>query len=318
MTSLHSSISSSDASRYVRVLAIVLAALIAVLLTITTIGYSLGLVDAANQQIYDYQRDKIDNLERIDAAFVGDSSLGNAIDAALFSKLSGLASANLALNGSYGSGGAYNIVQALIARERPRLIVVMLSLDTMRRTDAFPGFYFSADTTERLRQSPLRILELFFSLKAARRTLDEIAQGGLHRPDEPIEADYLSQRTHPMHTSLVDEAAENPLLPEKIAASQLDYLARIATLCEEQDIVCVYAHGPIFTDYCRDAAAYVNALSAQIRATGLAVVPETPICMPSDDVGNTIDHVRPDLKQDYTSRYFERLRTFVASAPTAR
>jgi hypothetical protein len=42
-------------------------------------------------------------------------------------------------------------------------------------------------------------------------------------------------------------------------------------------IVCVYAHGPIFTDYCR--MAHVNALSAQIRGTP-AVARDTPICMP--------------------------------------
>lgn len=300
-----------------RALAIALAALIATLLAITTVGYSLGLLDASNQQIYEYQRDKLAEPTPTQAAFVGDSSLGNAVDAALFGQLSGLATKNLALTGTYGAGGAYNMVRALTARQRPRLIVVMLSPDTLHRADAFAGFFFSADVRERLVQPPLRVLGLYFSLKAARRTLDEIRQGGLVRMDDPIEDDYISQRTHPMRRSLAEVVAGNPLRPGTVASTQLDYLARIATLCREQDIVCVYAQGPIFADYCRDAAEYLSETTTAVRAAGLAVAPDTPICMSAAEVGNSIDHVRPELKRLYTQRYFERLQPFIAAANAA-
>jgi hypothetical protein len=193
MTSLHSSISSSEAARYVRVLAIVLAALIAVLLTITTTGYSLGLVDAANQQIYDYQRDKIENLERIEVAFVGDSSLGNAIDAALFGKSSGLASANLALNGSYGAGGAYNIARAVVAHDRPRLIVVMCS--PLWRADAFRLFGYTAGSANHC-CVPSCFSASSGAAHARRNRPGRITVGRADRKFIP------SQRTHPMHTSL--------------------------------------------------------------------------------------------------------------------
>jgi len=314
MTSPPSFISSSDAQRYVRVLAVALAALIVLLLTITAFGYGLGLVDATNRQIYVYQRDKLEHLPPTDVAFVGDSSLGNAVDAALFGKLSGMAAANLALTGTYGAGGAYNMVYSLIARDRPRLIVVMLSPDTMRRADAFTGFFFSADPAHRWAQSPLAIFELYFSLKAARRTLDEIGQGGLWRLPDAIENDYITQRTHPMRRSLADEVANNPLLPGMVAPAQIVYLGKIAAMCREHGIVCVYAQGPIYAHYCRHSAVYLRQLDESVRAAGLDVAADTPICMETDEVGNSIDHVKPDLKTPYTQRYFERLQPFVVLA----
>jgi hypothetical protein len=70
---------------------------------ITATGYRLGLVEVANHEIYGYQRDKLGTARTIDIAFVGDSSLGNAINAELFSSLSGHNAVNLALTGSYGS-----------------------------------------------------------------------------------------------------------------------------------------------------------------------------------------------------------------------
>jgi len=300
------------------VLAATLTALIALLLTITVAGYALGLVDATNRQIYVYQRDKLEHLAPTDVAFVGDSSLGNAVDAALFGNLSGMTAANLALTGTYGAGGAYNMVYSLIAREHPRLIVVMLSPDTMRRADAFTGFFFSADAAQRWAQSPLAVLELYFSLKAARRTLDEIGEGGLWRAPDAIENDYITQRTHPMRRSLADEVANNPLVPGMVAPAQITYLGKIAALCRDQDIVCVYAQGPIYTHYCRLSAVYLRELDASVRGAGLDVAADTPICMEADEVGNSIDHVKPDLKTSYTQRYFERLQPFVRAARATR
>ncbi len=64
-----------------------------------------------------------------------------------------------------------------------------------------------------------------------------------------------------------------------VAAQQLGYIARIAALCDEHGVTCVYAHGPIFEGYCQQATDYVATLNEGIRAAGLEVVPQTPICL---------------------------------------
>lgn len=305
MTSPLSSTSSSDTRRYLRTLLVALGILVGGLVAITATGYALGMVEAANHDIYEYQRNKLATDQRFDVVFVGDSSLGNAIDAARFAELSGRSTVNLALNGSYGSGGAYNMVRKVFDRAPPQWVIVMLSIDTMRRADAFPGFYFSAEPRQLLTTSPVRMLELYFSLKTARRVMEHVyANGFVSRPTR-FDGDYIAQGDRLRQPAR--EAAEHPLLPNMVAQSQLDYIARIARECKIRGVRCVYAHGPIFDGYCRQAHDYIETLNAGIRAAGLDVVGGTPACFPEQDVGNSIDHVRADLRSAFTQRYFELL-----------
>jgi hypothetical protein len=317
MTSPRSSISSSDGRGYLRVLGGALGVLVAALVATTSTGYHLGLVEAANHDIYVFQRAKVYDGKPVDVAFVGDSSLGNAIDAATFTTLSGLAAANLALNGSYGSGGAFNMTYKLLDAKAPKLIVVTQSIDTMRRRDAFPGFYFSAEPSQLLTTSPIRILELYFSWKTARRVVEQISKHGLQPRHETFAGDYIAQTRAPLGARAVQELADNPLEPDMVAGAQLDYLARIAALCKQRGVACLYAHGPIYEGYCTQALDYIERLNTQIAEAGLQVVSGTPICLPESEVGDSIDHIRSDLKKAYTQRYFDLLRDAVGGASPA-
>jgi hypothetical protein len=125
---------------------------------------------------------------------------------------------------------------------------------------------------------------------------------GLNWPSPAIANDYLKQRRRQPAT-IIEHA--KPLLPEMIADSQFEYLVKIDSLCRHSGIVCIYAHGPIFERYCQQARAYIESLDARIRTAGLQVLPGTPVCLKPDEIGDSLDHVRPDLKQIYTRRYFE-------------
>src|SRR5262245_23205910 len=194
----------------------------------------------------------------------------------------------------------------------------MLSPDVIRRADAFSGFYFSADPAQRWSQPPLAVLELYFSWKAARGVAATIVRGGLWTAPAPIENDYVAQRAYPMRGTLADEVKRTPLAPGMVAPTQIAYLGRIATLCRDRGITCVYAQGPVYAHYCRHSAVYLMEVAVSVGAAGLPVAAETPICMEADEVGNAMDHVKPDLKVAYTRRYFERLQPFVALARVRR
>jgi hypothetical protein len=310
MTSRPSFTSSSDVARYLRTLTFALGGLVAVLVAVNAIGYHFGMVEAASRDIYDHQRAKTAATAPIDIAFVGDSSLGNSISAQKFGALSGLATVNLALNGSYGSGGAYNMVRKVLSGHTPRLVVVMLSIDTLRRNEAFPGFYFSAEPEQLLTTPPIRILELYFSLKTARRVLEQLWKGYTSTPTN-FRNDYIAQKEPLLGATASAEVAEHPLLSGMVAQQQLGYIARIAALCNERGAMCVYAHGPIFEAYCEQATEYVATLNEGIRSAGLEVVPETPICLEEQEVGDSIDHVRSELKDTFTDRYFALLSGFL-------
>src|SRR5262245_37207698 len=190
----------------------------------------------------------------------------------------------------------------------------MLSPDVIRRADAFSGFYFSADPAQRRSQPPLAVLELYFNWKAARGVAATIVRGGLWTSPVPIENDYVAQRAYPMRGSLADEVKRTPLGSGMVAPAQIAYLGRIAASCRDRGITCVYAQGPIYAHYCRHSAVYLAEVAASVGAAGLPVAADTPICMRADEVGNAMDHVKPDLKARYTGRYFERLRPYVIRA----
>ena len=62
-----------------------------------------------HQILYRYQTERID--PEVQVIFVGDSSVGYAVDEELFTRTTGLKTQNLALTGSYGFGAALNMIR---------------------------------------------------------------------------------------------------------------------------------------------------------------------------------------------------------------
>jgi hypothetical protein len=181
----------------------------------------------------------------------------------------------------------------------------------MTKDRALAGYFFSAPLFSKLTLPPARLLEIYLNIDAAAQILRQLESKGLDWASPAIVNDYLEQRRRPnQHATVVENA--KPLLPEMVADSQIEYLVRIARLCRNSGLVCIYAHGPIFDDYCRQARAYIERLDARIRTAGLQVLPGTPVCLKQDEIGDSLDHVRPDLKQVYTRRYFKRFEETIA------
>jgi hypothetical protein len=89
------------------------------------------------------------------------------------------------------------------------------------------------------------------------------------------------------------------------------FLGRIAKLCAESGLRCLYAHGPTLDAICAASGAYLQEISARVRDAGLTVVEGTPVCLPPEHVGDSPDHVRPDRKQLYTRRYFDLMAPYL-------
>src|SRR5688572_25430320 len=84
------------------------------------------------RELLDYQSAKLDG-QPADTIFVGDSTLGHAIDAELWSALSGRRSVNLALTGVYGYEGGFNFIRRSLRTLRPRNVILMYAPDMMAR-----------------------------------------------------------------------------------------------------------------------------------------------------------------------------------------
>ena len=79
-------------------------------------------------------------------AFVGDSSLGNSINAADFEKLSGRPSINVALTGLFGYGGSLNMIKRAAASKSIDTVVLMHTLDMMNRNQTMEGYLYTIST----------------------------------------------------------------------------------------------------------------------------------------------------------------------------
>ncbi|TNE68477.1 hypothetical protein EP331_15670, partial [bacterium] len=84
--------------------------------------------------LYDYQIEKITANRDAEIVFIGDSSLGNCLDASIFTQLTNQKTLNLALVGNYGLYGASLMLSNLFSKaNRVHTVVIMFSIDQFSR-----------------------------------------------------------------------------------------------------------------------------------------------------------------------------------------
>jgi hypothetical protein len=318
MTPPRSSTSSSEARRYLGALFGTAATLAVLLAAVTIPAYRLGLVDVENSALVDLQRRKVEAAPRVDILFLGDSSLGNAIDAGLVSELSGRSALNLALTGAYGFGGSYNLLRKVLERQRPQLVVVFQTLDMLSRPQSPAGLYFTSDGVDLSEVTPLDVMKIYLNFGVAKRAYRSLQATGWTLSRSPqLTNDYVRAASGVGRASL-EERIQRPLDLDRIHPEAMRQLGRIASLCREHALRCVYAFGPIFEGYCQSERDYVDRAARAIRETGLSVVAGTPVCIPRAELGDTIDHVAPEKEDAYTRRYYELLDAAILDGALTR
>lgn len=257
------------------------------------------------QLLVDYQKSKI-RAGLPETIFVGDSSLGNAISAAEWERLTGQKAANLALIGPAGYAGSFATLKAALESGASiKTVVVFQAGNMMSRTvnaeaatlyDAPPNALAAASHWWR---QNMNLVQLGAALT--------FIAGGDSFTDGPvgdlIQDDYVVQGP-----PLPKDRDYPPLQPSSIKPGKLLYLQKLADLCAEKGITCVYAHGPIAEPVCVASGAYFEKATSLIRATGIPIAAPRPPCIPVDEIGDSGDHVAPGTKAKYTAYYAELLR----------
>ncbi len=252
--------------------------------------------------LYDYQDVKA-RTSKAETIFVGDSSLGNAINAALYSELSGRDVENFALTGKFGYRGSLEMIRHVHARNKNlRRVIVMQTPDMMKRPPALeyrpPELYFRRDNFPGFDLTVYNfsaLVRLVSALKDRRWDIEENTQ--------QIENDYIRQGP-PKDASLT----YGGLRSGDINPAKARYLKEIADYCDQYGLECLYAHAPVVEDICLNSTGYLESVNAIIRQSGLKLANEAPLCIPKDKLGDSSDHVRPEYKDDYTRAYYEALK----------
>lgn len=304
MTSLNSSTFSSK--RYLALLGGVTLGVVFLLGAISYFGLRNGLLDFAFSDLFQYQLSKLQSQRHADIVFVGDSSLGNAIDAEYFSKQTGMFAVNLALTGAYGYGGSYNMLRRALDRWHPRVVVIMQTPDMMTRSQVHEGFIHTAITAEDIFTAPLKeVLTVLGNvdmiISMVRRTLKAYVP-----TNSRIVGDYILQSA-PLSSQVKRAAVSGKERSSDLDQAQLYYLSKIAQICHDSGIKCMYAHGPWLEGLCNRSRQYLTAASSAISQTGMIMLLGTPVCVPEQDIGDSLDHIHPARKRDYSDIYLGKL-----------
>ncbi len=268
---------------------------------------SHGLVGWHFAQLYRYQLAKLATSEPVALLLVGDSSLGNAVDARAWSSSLHEPVLSLALSGDYGYRGTLNMIRRTLRQHRPKAVVIFQTLDIATRKPKYEGQIYTAERVADLAGvPPLQLLATLASLDPPLSALATAFQG----PEDMsalAATDYYPQAPAGSRRQLWSVDAP-PLAADEIRPLDIASLGEIAALCRDSGIRCLYMHGPLVQPQCAGSAAYIGALNEQINSTGLEVVPGTPICMPRGEAGDAEDHVAPELKWRYSQRYLRLAR----------
>ena len=284
------------------------ALILALLLALIAGSRALGRVALPYQALYEHQTAKL-GVPVGGTVFVGDSALGNAIDAALWSDLSGASSVNLALTGSYGFAGSLNMLRRSLRAGRPRRVVIMHTVDMLMRPSSDSGYLMTAgdgdlSLTQRIGLRWRRAMNVEEALGAADWAWRTILRGG--RPPAlrqlPIENDYVRQGR-----PIVVPRSAAGFSPDAIDRAGLGYLTQIGDLCRREGLDCLFAFGPLAEPICGRSDAYFRAAAAEIERAGLPLLAARPVCLAANEVGDSNDHVRPSEKARFTRLYHQAI-----------
>ena len=248
--------------------------------------------------------------------FVGDSSLGNAIDTVEWERLGGGHAVNLGLTATLGYEATYNMLRRALAAwgGSPR-VVIMQTAEMMRRPPSTDGLRASEPNgvgrlalEVRHLMSPQQIRRLASYYKSWAATIVRRDPPPQSRGDamQSLAESYVKQQPrNPAQTERFARNVDVNAWIRTIRPEKAEYLRVIADFCAKHGLRCVYAHGPFADPACSSLGPYLRAVDAFVPRS---LTPHPPVCLSTDEVGDSIEHATPAARRDVTRRYYEMLR----------
>ena len=242
--------------------------------------------------------------------FLGDSSLGNAINAGHWARLSGKPALNLALTGFHGPAGTEVMLRHVLRSGAPVNVVVFQTVEVFRLPP--PPDRYRVQGPDSAPKSVGSIVEKFWSdymttrqLRLSLRWLARSPTGNAAGDAVAMVDDYVPQRA-PTNRRL--QKCMRCAGSRRYPRASFPSITSIAQLCSQARLNCIYVHGPLAEPACDGARDYIRRVSERLAAAGLAPASGHPLCMPLAHTGDTTNHVAPGHKLLYTERYWQLLR----------
>ena len=298
---------------YLIILIVIITTALAAMMSLAAIGVYACL----ECDVLPFQESKIAALTPdVETVILGDSSIGYGLDAKIFSELSHQKTVSLALTGyNYGIGGAYVLLTEVLSHVRPRNVLIALSAQTlaveMSKLKGKPirGLVQAARRHPRLLFTVNREIswdvakEIGVEIFDEQLLMDGIAYVRGVRPviaDDFFKYDYYAPGT--------DVVQLDGSFTYALGAPSHDYdvfFQKIARLCNANGLNCMFMYGPLMQKVVEHSQLTFQMLTSQIERAGIRVIRQSPIEIPDEDQGNTINHIQPRLRAAYTKKAYD-------------
>jgi hypothetical protein len=204
-----------------------------------------------NYLIYNYQRKKIEDTTNLENIFLGDSSLGNAIDIDYFNAHNGNKSINLALNRIYGFAGQYNLLREVIKKNRNiKKIFIVNSIFFLNSDSEDESFFLTSKNFGDFFIARNKISFITYSYKYWIKSLIVNYRYSENEYNnfflKNINRDYIVQNKNLKFSEMIDEINIKNIDYDK----KYFYLKKIVSLCKDNGIDVFFFHGPLYSsDY---------------------------------------------------------------------
>ena len=273
----------------------------------------LDLPYSGNDVVRQYQFTKFSSSKPDpETIILGDSSAGNAINAKLLTELSGQNTVNLALTGSFGLVGSYNMLrQAMRFFPQLKKVVILQSENTWNREILSQAYFDTAKKLNSPKENIYRtsylidMLEYRTHPKEIYQTIKYILRKNDGAPID-FSFDYIEQNsdTYSNQRKIFNKEEK---LSVGFSDSNKTIFKLIGEYCRDQKLQCVFAHGPILEDLYNNSSEQIQLIHGYLESQESLIYLETDLTFPISMMGDTQEHIDTQFKDQVTQMYFERL-----------
>ncbi len=256
--------------------------------------------------IYSYQLQKINNINQSgNLYFLGDSSLGNLIDANYFTDRIGTKTYNLALTEIYGYAGQLNILKRILQKDsNPKKIFFINSIYFINLNIDEEAFYLTSQNLKDIFEASNQI----DYIKHSYRYLFKYAKAEKEFNLDKYSNFFSSNINYDYIIQSKDKYIFKPDLINDYQ-SKYYYLNKILNLCNNYNLECIFMNGPISNKYLKLHKEYAdNTYKFLNKHLIQGVYLNKKIVIENNDLGDTQIHINYNSKKKYTDKYIMYLK----------
>ncbi len=255
------------------------------LLVLAAIAVGNFILPTNDDILLSHQLNKLN--ESADIIFVGDSSLGNSLDAEFASLMTKKKVVNFALTGGYGLIGSQIIIEKYLERHSPpEAIFVVQTVDSFSRSINANDIKLALNR-DIVPSQLISARRLYLALKSYFSKNDKV----------DITNDYIKQGNK------IDANVKSKLILHRMSDVNSNAASAIGAICARLKVKSYLACGPILDRYKFVADSYFSSLP---KFHGLnTICTLTPFGISKEDIGDSIDHVAPEDRKKYTLKWVE-------------